>query len=89
MTRSMPSVHKLWRKSSERGGYYQILGRKDVVRPEGAPLKLPRSKLTRAQRQVILDWYWGTNSDYSAPINSLSAVSAQLKVSAHFFAGRE
>ena len=47
-------------------GYYQIKGTKDVTRPEGVPLKMPRVKYNQKQRQVILDWFYGKDpTDYS------------------------
>ena len=57
------SEHRLWRKDVT--GYYQIMGSKEVVRPEGVPLKMPKFKFNLAQRQVIIDWFFGKNSDFS------------------------
>ena len=42
------SLYRLWRKDAT--GYYQIMGTKEVVRPEGAPLKMPKVKFNRLQR---------------------------------------
>ena len=39
------SEYRLWRKGMT--GYFQIQGTKDVVRPEGVPLKMPRVKFNQ------------------------------------------
>jgi len=56
MTKSITSQFRLWRN---RGGFYQINGRKEVLLPERTPVKLPRRQLTRVQRQCIINWRWG------------------------------
>ena len=42
------SEYRLWRKDVT--GYYQIMGSKEVVRPEGVPLKMPKFKFNLPQR---------------------------------------
>ena len=80
MVKGALSQFQLWRRTT--GGFRQILGRKPVYKPARAPLKMPRAWFTRKQRQVIIDWYWGDDPDYSQPPkNSMAAVAAQLKVS--------
>ncbi len=72
--RDCVSQYRLWRKSGAR--YYQILGAKDVARPPTAPLQIPKACLNARQKKTIVAWYWGENSNYSKPINSLAAVCA-------------
>ena len=50
-------------------------------KPDNVPLQLPRAQFTYRQRQVIIDWYWGLDPDYSKkPLNSMAATCAQLRV---------
>ena len=72
--------YRLWRKLSLMGGYYQILGRKEVVRPPHTFLHLPKAQFNWRQRQTIINWRFGVPPNYDQPINSLAAVAQQLKV---------
>ena len=73
------ATYQCWRDTHE--GPRQKPGREPVHRPLNVPLYLPRAWLTRQQRQMIIDWYWGPNSDHREPLNTVGAVAAQLKVS--------
>ena len=72
-------TYQFWRSTHE--GPRQTPGREPVHRPPNAPLYLPRARLTRKQRQAVINWYWGPNSDHRQPLNTVGAVAAQLKVS--------
>ena len=73
------SLFRLWRCSS-RDGYYQILGKKDVVRPSNTPLKLSQRVLSPLQRKTILNWRFGSPANYESPINTFTAIAQQLKL---------
>ena len=73
------SRYRLWRKRN--GRCFQILGKKDIQKPSKTPLKMPTARLNQLQRQVVLNWYWGADSDFRRPINTIAAVSEQLRVS--------
>ena len=76
------SMYRLYRRLSP-GKCMQILGRKPVYLPARTPLKLPVARFNYKQRQAIINWYWGHESeaDYRTPLNTMQAVCAQLNVS--------